>query len=501
MGSRLARQTRLAAKATVAIALTVALSTALTRLLSTPRNKPRAFPGYTLVAPLRSTTTFLIDMQGRVVQTWESKYHAGQEAYLLENGHLLRAGQVHDRERFFSSPTAGGHVQEFKWDGELVWDFKFHNEKQIPHHDFTRLPNGNLLLIVWEIKTAQETTDAARRAEWVNDRWLVDSLIEIKPTGTTTGEVVWEWHTWDHLIQDSDAAKANYGDVAAHPELIDINFGQSLFSELSVAAQSPQEEAKKKKDLDTLRSIGYLGSPAPSRNPGVIPDWTHVNAVAYNAELDQIMLSVRAFNELWIIDHGTTSAESRGHAGGRSGKGGDLLYRWGNPLAYRAGTKSDQQFFAQHDAHWVPRGRPGAGHVLVFNNGLGRPGDDYSSVEEIVPPVDAEGRYLREAGTAYGPKEPVWRYIAPRKTDFFAGFLSGAQRLPNGNTLVCDGMSGTIFEVTLDGEEVWKYTVPVMSGSRSDVFGPRVRKTEVFRAYRYAANYPGLAGKDLRPRE
>ena len=143
--------------------------------------------------------------------------------------------------------------------------------------------------------------------------------------------------------------------------------------------------------------------------------------MAYNAELDQIMLTVRAFSEFWIIDHSTTSAEAAGHTGGRSGKGGDLLYRWGNPQAYRAGTKADQQLFAQHDAHWIPRGRPGAGHVLVFNNGLGRPGGDYSSVDEIVlagrrPRVDT----VREPGAAYGPKGPVWSFTAPTKTEFFA---------------------------------------------------------------------------------
>ncbi len=88
-----------------------------------------------------------------------------------------------------------------------------------------------------------------------------------------------------------------------------------------------------------------------------MPDWTHVNAVAYDADLDQILLTVRAFSEFWIIDHSTTSAEVRGHAGGRSGMGGDLLYRWGNPQAYRAGTKLDQRLFSPHDCALDPAGR------------------------------------------------------------------------------------------------------------------------------------------------
>ena len=209
---------------------------------------------------------------------------------------------------------------------------------------------------------------------------------------------------------------------------------------VSTPLRSTETEAQNHSNLNALRSIGYLGSPAANGNKGVIPDWTHVNAVAYNAEFHQIMLTAHSFNEFWIIDHSTTTAEAAGHAGGRSGKGGDLLYRWGNPQAYRAGTTADQRLFAQHDAHWIPAGRPGAGHVLVFNNGLGRPGGSYSSVDEIVLPVDARGRYVRESGAAYGPKEPVWRFTAPKRTDFFASIMSGAQRLPNGNTLVCDSV-------------------------------------------------------------
>jgi hypothetical protein len=449
----------------------------LIRFLFMLHEVPRAFPGFTLVAPMLSTTTYLIDMQGRPVRTWESDYNAGEAAYLLEDGHLLRAGQLTREERLFAGPAAGGRLQEFTWEGELVWDFKFHNEKQVHHHDFTKLPNGNVLLLVWEIKTAEETIAAGRKPELVDGPWLVDSVIEIKPTGKTTGEVVWEWHAWDHLIQDHDPSRANYGDVAAHPELIDINFGHTLVSEFTAATASPREDAKRKSDLNTLRSIGYLGAPAARGMPETIPDWTHVNAVAYNAELDQVMLSVRAFSELWIIDHGTTTAEAKGHTGGRGRKGGDLLYRWGNPQACRAGTEADQRLFAQHDAHWIPRGRPGAGHVLVFNNGKGRPGDAYSSVDEIVLPVDAEGRYRHEPTTAYGPSEPIWRFTAPWKAEFFVGFLSGAQRLPNGNTLICDGMSGTIFEATRDNKVVWTYvhkepTEPGSGGFRPPAGGP-----------------------------
>jgi hypothetical protein len=189
--------------------------------------------------------------------------------------------------------------------------------------------------------------------------------------------------------------------------------------------------------------------------------------VDYNAEVDQIVLSVHELSEIWIIDHSTTTAQAAGHSGGRSGKGGDLLYRWGNPRAYRAGTKADQTLFAQHNAQWIRRGLPGEGHLLVFNNGGHRPDGDYSSVDELILPVDAQGRYHRESGAAYGPKAPVWSYSAPKKSDFYAFFISGAHRLPNGGTFICSGPNGTLFEVTPDKQLVWKYVNPTKGG-----FGP-----------------------------
>ena len=438
-------------------------------------NEPGAFQGYTLVAPLNSTKTWLIDMEGRVVHTWESKYTAGQDAYLLENGHLLRAATLLGNERLFASAGQGGRVQEFDWDGNLVWDFKFHDETRVAHHAICPLPNGNILLIVWEIKTAEETLTAGRRPEDVYGPWLADSIVEVKPTGKTNGKTVWEWHVWDHLIQDADSSKANHGDVGAHPALIDINFGKSEAfpgapSRGGRSGPSRQPTAKKdasitndaaeKRNLDRLRGIGYVGGASARGNRGFVPDWTHVNSVAYNAEHDQIVISVRAFGEFWIIDHGTTTAEAASHSGGRRRHGGDLLYRWGNPRSYRAGTAADQRLFTQHDAHWIPKGYPGEGHILVFNNGSGRPDGDYSSVDEIVLPVNVRGDYGRTPGKAFEPREPAKSYSAPKKEDLFSFIMSGANRLPNGNTIICESVSGTILEVTPEGKTVWKYINP-----------------------------------------
>ncbi len=427
-------------------------------------NDPKAFQGYTLLAPMMSTKTYLIDMQGRVVRTWESDCTPALMAYLLPNGNLLRPGATgkggpggpkgfgKDKKGFALGPGSGGRVQEFTWDGQLVWDYKFEDDRRTPHHDITPLPNGNILMIAWDRKTPEEAVAAGRRKESVGTHLLPDSIVEIKKTGKTTGEIVWEWHLWDHLIQDHDASKANYGKVAEHPELVDVNYtGRDVVGGILA----------KKGGLDKLKGIGYVGGPM---GKGPNPDWTHFNAVAYNAELDQIVVSVHAFSEIWIIDHSTTTAEAAGHKGGRSGKGGDLLYRWGNPRVYGAGTKKDQRLFAQHSAHWIPRGLPGAGNLLVFNNGGGRPDGTYSSVDEIAPPVDKSGTYALTPGKAYGPEAPVWSYSAPKKSEFFSMLISGAQRLPNGSTLICSGISGTVFEVTPDRKTVWKYVNPTKGG-------------------------------------
>ena len=153
---------------------------------------------------------------------------------------------------------------------------------------------------------------------------MPDHIIEVQPTGQTSGDIIWEWHAWDHLIQNYDSSKANYGVVGDHPELIDINFGEF-----------------------------YLST----------DDWMHTNSIDYNPQFDQILISVHNFDEIWVIDHSTTTEEAAGHSGGNSGKGGDLLYRWGNPESYDAGTASDQKLFGQHDTQWIKPDYPGAGHI------------------------------------------------------------------------------------------------------------------------------------------
>jgi hypothetical protein len=438
-------------------------------------NDPRAFPGYNLINP-NGKTTYLFDNEGRVVHTWTSEYPSGTAAYLLEDGHLFRPAEAVNRKPRFKGPAAGGRLQEFDWDGDLVWDFEYHSDKRLPHHDAIKLPNGNALLICWEWIEEKEAVAQGRRPETVKDSHLQpDCLVEIKPTGQKSGEVVWEWRSWDHLIQDRDKTKPNYGNVSKHPERFDVNYlrgeGDPVVKP-SVTKNSPQQktDAAKGQSKD---------APKKDTPPRKDPDWMHVNAVAYNADLDQIVLSSPHFCEIWIIDHGTTMEEAKGHTGGRWGKGGDLLYRWGNPRAYRNGTKLDQRLFFQHNIQWIAKGLSGQGHLLVFNNGAGRTPEEYSSVDEFAPPTDPDGNYTHAQPGPIGPAEALWSYSAPNKKDFYSWFISGAQRLPNGNTLINSGATGIVFEVTAENEMVWEFANPIKNPASGPPGGAPLKPFEV----------------------
>jgi hypothetical protein len=422
-------------------------------------NEDSAFVGYTLFAPMPYNITYLIDNNGLLVHSWQCDYRPRFAAGILENGNLLRAGKLGVNPEF-TAGGAGGIIQEISWDGSIVWEFEYSSSQYLLHHDFEHLPNGNVLLIAWEYKSGAEAIAAGRNPNLLpaNKLWP-DHIIEVEPDSLFGGIIVWEWHVWDHLIQDFDSTKANYGIVADHPELLDINFVY---------------------------------------NAG--PDWNHTNSIDYNAELDQILLSMHGTSEILIIDHSTTTLEAAGHTGGIYGRGGDFLYRWGNPAAYRAGNESDRKFFKQHDARWIEPGLPGEGNMMVFNNGTGRPGGNYSSIDEIVPPLDSSGNYILTPGFPYGPDEPVWIYTAEIPSDFYSRNLSGAHRLSNGNTLICSGQSGTFFEITANGDLVWLYINPVtQNGPMTQGDSVLPNSNLVFRTHRYAPDYPGFDGQNMTP--
>ena len=209
-------------------------------------------------------------------------------------------------------------------------------------------------------------------------------------------------------------------------------------------------------------------------------------------------MSVPRRNEIWVIDHSTTTEEAAGHTASRWGRGGDLLYRWGNPGAYGHAGDAERQLGFQHDVRWVSEGRPGAGHLTLFNNRIGDPEPSYSAVFELVPPTAGDGRYLVPDTGPFGPEEPTWRYVASDRTTFFSSFISGAHRLVDGNTFITAGAQGRFFEVTSDGEIVWEYWTPY-AGTLPGNQATNANPYSVFRATKVAPNHPALAGRELAP--
>ena len=451
-------------------------------------------PGYVMFAVPNSSSFYLIDRSGQVVHEWKGKnrepvYGEVGGAYLLNDGSIIQNSYDMDFPVFAGGGEAG-RLQNISWDGKILWDFEYANEKYHHHHDMAVMPNGNILAIAWEAKAYDECVQAGRDPEQTPKAGLwPDKIVEIRPDGINGGEIVWEWHFWDHLIQDFDQTRDNYGDPAAHPELLDINKGASLPPPIS------------QDSMDVLHAQGRVWRNETIDNRG--SDFYHSNAINYNQELDQIAISAYHLNEILIIDHSTTTEEAAGHRGGRWGKGGDFLYRWGNPQNYHRGDSLDQRFFHQHDVRWIERGKPGVDNLTVFNNNI--PLNDsvnYSSVVELVLPVDDEGHYVIEDDAPFGPPEPVWQYIAEDTLSFWASFISGAHRTENGNTLITEGPRGRFFEVNPEGEIVWEY----LNQHRGEIRKLNGDLVEVmpftywgFRSTFIPADHPGLAGRDLKP--
>ncbi len=401
--------------------------------------------GYILFAPISSTTTYLIDACGKQVHTWNSNFKPGQAVYLLEDGTLLRSGNKNNST--FNAGGKGGIIEKIDWNGNVLWSYTISDTNQCQHHDIKALPNGNVLVISWERKTKAQAIAAGRNPSLCPNYLWSEKIIELQASGVNGANIVWEWHLWDHLVQDYDNTKANYGVVAANPNKVNINFNNS-------ATQS---------------------------------DWIHLNAIDYNATLNQILLSSHAFSEVWIIDHSTTTTEASSGAGGNTNHGGDLLYRWGNPSAYS--NAAPQQFFGQHSAYWLND----AGEILVFNNGLNRTGGNYSSVDKIQTPLNG---LLYNVSLPFLPATSTILYNANNVHNYYAQNISGAQVLDSKNLLLCNGPAGAFMTVDSNENTLWAYTSPVYNGG---VLAQNTTPTQnqVFRAAYYDKNYAGFSGKTL----
>jgi hypothetical protein len=360
---------------------------------------------YTLYSQQNSNKAYLLDMSGNVHHSWTfpTNQKTSYSCYLEPGGTLVR--NIVGSTGVFSGPTAVA-VQKADWNGNVTWTYNHSSSTYCLHHDICPMPNGNVLLIAYELKTAAQATQAGSS---VSITIWSEKIIEVQPTGASTGNIVWEWHLWDHLCQNVNTAKDNYvSSIVNNPQLININFNTQK-------------------------------------------DWMHMNGIDYNPVLDQITFSSHNLNEIYVIDHSTTTAQAAGHSGGNSGKGGDILYRWGNPAAYGAlGTKI---FSVVHDAHWIPYGSPKGGYLAAFNNKGGT--NNKSCVDLIDPPYNGY-TYSHNVGTAYSPSTYNWRHTYSGSA---TSNMGSSEQLPNGNTLICIALSGYIYEIDSNQTVVWSKSI------------------------------------------
>lgn len=418
-----------------------------------------AYDGYTLFSSHKNT--FLINNCGQVINQWSSDYLPGHSVYILPNGNLIRAGRKDTSTITFGG--VGGIVEMFDWDGNLVWEFVYSSDDYRLHHDIYPMPNGNILVLAATVMSNEETILAGRDPNLVSGAGILynEQILEIKPIGTNDYSIEWEWNFNDHLIQDYDDTKNNYGVIEEHPEKLDINF---------------------------------LNDRIPAEN------WLHVNSIQYDETLDQIVISSRNLSELFIIDHSTTTEEASGDTGGTYGKGGDFLYRWGNPVAYRQGNEDNRTLFGQHFPHIIKPGLKDEGKIILFNNGTDRE-PAFSEVMIFSAPTTSPGIFTYEPDSSYGPEAAEFTYSSNEDNNFTSGILSGAIRLPNENLLICDGNSGRLFEITATNDIVWNYIIPMNNttgeiSSQGDVLESG---NSTFKGIKYSTDYEGFTGKDVTP--
>ncbi|MDQ6763466.1 MAG: aryl-sulfate sulfotransferase [Bacteroidota bacterium] len=446
--------------------------------------------GYVLFGVPNSPLVYLINRKGEVVHQWKSNYGSSAvSAYLQPDGSLIQ-NVVDPDFPVFAGGGESGRIQKISWDSKILWDFEYATEEYLHHHDFAVMPNGHILAIAWEAKTAEEVAAAGRKPNMIPKAGLwPDKIVEIVPDGQRHGNIVWEWHIWNHLVQDFDSKKANYGKPANHPELLDFNVGDTVPPLMTQA------------HMDSMRTNGHVWRNQTPENEG--SEVYHFNAIKYNADLDQIVFSSPNMSEIFIIDHSTTSKEAAGHKGGKYGKGGDFLYRWGNPKNYHHGDSADEKLFGQHDVRWIEKDKPGAGDLTVFDNDVPSASHiPYSAVLELTTPTDKNGNYFLEKNGTFGPEKPTWKYMAADTFSFFSSFISGAHRMSNGNTFIDQGAAARFFEVTPEGKIVWEYWNPYRGDihmPNGDPINPIPLTYFAFRANFIPADHPGLANKKLEP--
>ena len=352
--------------------------------------------GMVLISDPNFNKASLVDTDQNINNVWGPFDDNLLNSYLTTDGILVAI--------FKSENNNSTIFQKLDWNSNIIWEYTMPYEVCAIHHQQTILPNGNILAV------CRETINAENNI-YMNIDLDIDKVIEIESVNENEINIVWEWRFYDHLIQDFDPYLDGFGVISENPQLLDIG----------------------------LSSMG---------------SFSHINCIDYNDELDQVIMSSRTRNEVYVIDHSTTTEEAASHTGGRYNMGGDILYRWGNPINYDRGDQSDQKLFSPHGVNWIKTGFPGGGNILLFNNNHS---DLLSAVVEFQPPISDDGTYSLVDSLSYGPDDFTWI----NQSSYYAQTNSGAIRMPNGNTFITSygdqGSNVKIFEIDYNGIIQWEY--------------------------------------------
>ncbi len=330
---------------------------------------------------------YIVDKTGAKIKQWSFNLNLGNDLELLPDGGVMGLFKPETLPPF-NFGGYGGVLRRYDSNYNLTWEYALHDENELLHHDFSILPNGNVMVLVWERIAAAEAV--ANGVERTSDLFT-EKIIEIDPTNNT---IVWQWRSWEHGVQDVNPDALNYGELHENFNRINLNYDQ--------------------------RANG---------------DIMHANALAYDAERDLIYMSVNFYSEVWVIDHSISTQQARTSAG-------DLKYRFGNPTAYNGtGTRL---FYNNHHPNFINPAYGAVGDMMIYNNGT-------PQEKSVVYELDLPDTFV-ENGTLV-PPTVVWSFEDP---ELYFNLISGAVRLPNGNTLICEGDWG-YWEVTPAKEVVWQY--------------------------------------------
>lgn len=357
----------------------------------------KVYDGLILVNDASANSVYLMDKTTEIIYEWDlNGKRLGNDAFLLDDGRLL--AMFESETPILTLGGFGGLLSLLDKDGNTEWSYEYSNENHIAHHDAEMLPNGNILFLSWEKKSLEQATQIGFSG---GTEIIYDAILEINPK---TNEIVWQWHMWDHLVQDYDDTKENFKAVNENPRLIDINY------------------------LEVVKPSG---------------DVSHANGLDYDSDNDLIYISVNYYSEIWVIDHSTTPEQAKTSTGGNYGVGGHLVYRFGNPGAYK-NTQGTRLFDRNHHPNLLSGEKKG--NILVYSNGLNI-GQSTAYELQIPENLTIEANQNNEPNI-------IWSFT---DTALFSGRVSGVDLLPNGNRIITEGDFG-FWEVSESGEILWRYT-------------------------------------------